>query len=704
MDDRLIHLEGQLAQVLACMKSQSQLDPGQRSSSSTSLSDYNTNTIDGSSSSASSVGTDDRVERYDGPKSLDWLCQDFKAAILTRNQSDSSTTKETNANRSIGGLLERICGRPGGDLTQLPQSGGSIPQLPPKDQFLKAQEIYFQQVGHATDIFVQANVLETAEALYSCPLQPLDEAWSITLRGMVLLAAGSEIQKAQGASLFGTLAGSFLLPSAATLLSPNLLTARRLVNVQALILLSVLAEQQNSPEWSEILFANACTLARAIEVHRSQGPISYADSTERQERWRVFRSLYIRDKRYAVVHGHSSWLSDADHPSLLTPPDDPEALVYRSRVELASLQNEVYNLASGPNAGNRHSKRAASRIKGLQESLDAYALAHNIFGNDGKMADQIALQMDFLGTRIAALRDSPYDVHQKSALADARASCLLLIMVCGSCEQTMLRKYDAVLILHLGVGIEDPSAGQCKDKTDLLASSNATELFPPSAFFLLAHHVLWPTHADEYDAQDDATLLDGVVACYSDKTAPVPAGSQSHKSKAVFEALVQTIGAVQEERQASRPSSSPSALALQPEILQQDLAAPPPISEPMPQSNHGLPGSTTADWPTPNSFQELLCWDNFPDFPNHVVDPTTMLLPSQTSLSTTNDDTATDIFENLIAAADSGSAVEAALPSASSSGEDKSGRKRRRTNQEPFSPNAMSAAASSPDKPMSRGE
>lgn len=129
------------------------------------------------------------------------------------------------------------------------------------------------------------------------------------------------------------LASSVLVPNSVALVTTRLLMAPRLVNVQALILLvgrnksgawasdglqltvcsqSVLASQQDSQARSELLFAQACTLARAMELHAPQTAWSEPRSEERQERWKVCRSLYIRDKAFAVTRGSVSWMPDAN--------------------------------------------------------------------------------------------------------------------------------------------------------------------------------------------------------------------------------------------------------------------------------------------------------------------------------------------------------------------------------------------------------
>ena len=64
------------------------------------------------------------------------------------------------------------------------------------------------------------------------------------------------------------------------------------------------------------LFAQACMLARESGLHQAgyhAAPSSNLSATEVEERQKVFKSLYIRDRYSAITCGTLLWLSSGGH-------------------------------------------------------------------------------------------------------------------------------------------------------------------------------------------------------------------------------------------------------------------------------------------------------------------------------------------------------------------------------------------------------
>ena len=171
----------------------------------------------------------DMLDRYYGPSSLFTLCNNFKLKALT---SDNAVEVGT----PLHDMLQSLCEIAGTTEPFPSYSDQSLVHLLPKQQAVTAISHFFHLVDCTTDVFVQSSLLANVERVYSQPLKPVDEAWAICFKTIILLVLGKEISAQAMNALVGDFARSFL-PSRAALINSRLLTAPRLINVQTLILL-----------------------------------------------------------------------------------------------------------------------------------------------------------------------------------------------------------------------------------------------------------------------------------------------------------------------------------------------------------------------------------------------------------------------------------------------------------------------------------
>jgi len=605
--------------------------------------------------------TVDETEEYHGPISLSWLCRLFRDSAASL-KARPDTTSDDERHDELENILDRMrdCARVDHVLPE--QRDGGVSR-PPKQQLMKAQARYFQQVDCVTDVFVHQNFLAQLERIYAVQgQQPFDETWIVCFQAIILLAIGSELLGASSCSVISGLASSVLVPSSVALVTTHLLMAPRLVNVQALILLvshntsgprtshglqltdcyqSVLAQQQDSQARSELVFAQACMLAKAMELHTSQTILSEASPEERQERWKVCRSLYIRDKAFAVTRGSVSWLPDANINRLLGITEGQDA-TDRCRIHLASLQAKVFALSQPGQTLKRTSKRLRTALRAIESGLLDLAQSQSIFVSWTANHSRAALRLDFLATRIAALQESPCPLQQKIVRADARASCMVLLLACGKGSQTV-QQLAEVLMLTAGAAYPPQSMRQMTELAPTAAPGDALcdsitadvspvtilallDAFPPSAYFMMVREVLWPGQDGQIaDAEGDLWLLQQVQACYHEHAALMPVGSYRRKLGSVFQLLLRVIVVAQEHKASALEPSQVNTLSGTPESSLSVQKGAPSTLKASPQAMD-LEMPSFSAWPTPNSMQDP-SWGDWADFTSSGDVGDMLLLP-----------------------------------------------------------------------------
>ncbi|KAL9609164.1 MAG: hypothetical protein Q9167_006041 [Letrouitia subvulpina] len=587
-------------------------------------------------SPASSELAADAAERYCGPLPLSRLCRHFRESVVSSTVHCPGSSEAGEVELTVNGLLNRMSELAVVDYSLPQEWSGDISRPAPKQHAMKAQAQFFRHVDHVTDVFVQDNFLANVNRVYAGQIHQVDEPWVICFQTIILLVLGSELLGASSSSVIGGLASSFFLPTSVALVNARLLMAPRLINVQALILLSVLAQQQDSQARSELLFAQACTLAKTIGLHKAQATLDEGLSAEEnQERWMVCRSLYLRDQGFRISHGTVSWLPDSNFSQMLGPSSDQHT-AYRGCLELASLQEKIYRLANSRKPLHPSSKKAHGILTRIQQDLKGLAQSYGLFRTHNHGVSYPAFQLNFLATRIGALQESPISSQGKLIRADARASCLVLLLARGDCDRKLQEQYDALISTwdsaYPSPSDEDVRLGERAASNDDSTRPNPDgassheflgllDTFPASAFFLLVLDVLWPFEPmGGANVEDDSALLHRIHACYHESTSLMPPGSYPRRLESIFQLLLQIVSLLKR----GQPGINALHLPKTSELSQQ----------PMDVSMHGL-----SAWPTTNSMQDPP-WGTSPDFASRSDVAAMLSLPPQP------DDLA-NVFDNL---------------------------------------------------------
>ncbi|KAK3368609.1 hypothetical protein B0H63DRAFT_565263 [Podospora didyma] len=399
------------------------------------------------------------LEKYHGPWTLLAVCRDFGMDLGSRFGHESVPGKLVgqmwlDAGNDIRRGFAKSDG-PGQDVICLPSR-----------QFLSVVlDNFFNHDDHSTDIFVRATFQKAVERAYSEPSSPASEAWAVCFNLIILLVIGAE----HGIGKQDPFIQPLLQAAHAATQKPTIFLSLRLVNVQALALLSLLAQQSHSETLGDSLFAQACMLAKAMGLHHAgQGlSVSPFSAEEIEERQKVFRSLYIRDRAAALTRGTPLWLprSNLKFPPLADPtsitipnPSSPETPARRyetNRVawyELATLQSELHHAVFDESTQTSIQERRLSLVR-LRQSLQVWSQKHAVPSSTVPAGmDEVSLHLAFLGTRIRTIDGHKLGGADADAAAqwqaslDARISCLLMLVSCsGRRDERLVEQLEQLL-------------------------------------------------------------------------------------------------------------------------------------------------------------------------------------------------------------------------------------------------------------------
>ena len=300
-------------------------------------------------------------------------------------------------------------------------------------------------------------------------------------------------------------------------------------------------------------------------LHQAHSTPEDANREEAQERFKVFRSLYLRDKSLASSRGSTCWLPSWDcslglESHEISSSDDG----YAARIQLAKLEDESCRLlhsAGSPRLSLPDYKNAILRI---YQGLCSWANESDVLGLPQASPRDVGLQLEFLGARICVLRKSSEPEHVKQVLKDSRASCLLVIIAYGKHEPSMVNQLDELLSTKkcsktsrkkASVRGGKASKASLADRSRVatsdplsLRSYSLLDTFSVSAFFLLAKNVIWPSSTADDSAAEDLILLQRTCACYKNHDDRTQANNHTRKIGRSFSNLLNVINLIREPK------------------------------------------------------------------------------------------------------------------------------------------------------------
>lgn len=299
-------------------------------------------------------------------------------------------------------------------------------------------------------------------------------------------------------------------------------------------------------------------------LHQNQAAANNISSEEQQERFKVFRSLYLRDRSFAISRGSICWLPSFDctlspelSPSISasasgsTTPTAIASTDWVARIQLARLQEDIYKQLHGSESYQSTSKHKSS-LSSIRKRLDQWAKSCNVFAPISLETRNLDLRLEFLSASIITFRGSSEPGQNSQLLRDARASCLLLLIARGKHDQSMLDRLESLSLprgpsksttkpatSRPGVAL---SEGDCPTEFVPLPSQNLLDAFSVSAFFILVKNLLWPqTAVEAAQEKEDINLLQLVCGCYEESDANVQPNNYIRKVTCVFKRLINIL-------------------------------------------------------------------------------------------------------------------------------------------------------------------
>ena len=310
------------------------------------------------------------------------------------------------------------------------------------------------------------------------------------------------------------------------------------------------------PGFAESIFAQACVLARTMGLHQARSVPEGISPEEAQERFKVFRSLYLRDKSSSISRGSICWLPsfDCSLPSELWV-RGPADSNFTARNQLAGLQDEAYRLLHSP---MRSSAEYKETLLHIEHSLEDWANASGVFSSPYAGTRDVDLQLEFLAARICILRKSPEPGHVRPALSASKASCLLVVISFGQHEPSMIEQLDALSLSKSSSesfgrrasrrssrgGKEFSPESTNSEAREYISSPfhNLLDIFSVPAFFLLVMNLVWPSSTyDESKAEEDLDLLKRTCACFEEINAKIQANNHTRRVGRAFESLLELV-------------------------------------------------------------------------------------------------------------------------------------------------------------------
>ena len=311
------------------------------------------------------------------------------------------------------------------------------------------------------------------------------------------------------------------------------------------MLKSIAAQQFDPPGWGELIFANACGLARTMGLHHTRLLPRETSAYEQLESAKVLQSLYVRDQSLCMTRGSVSWLPT--HDSNIGPQLSAAIelqVPYHDTLQLAMIKDDISRLTHA--ASFRTSKtsklQTAKALRSIEHQLDQYIRTFDLFHHQASSYNShlAMLTMEFLNTRILALLLGSKQRHAEHIRSDARASCLLLLIAHGSQDRQVMDDFDA-LTCQKTTGNQDETSSTIEASTVSFAS--VLDAFSLPAFFILLKHRLLSSESDT-GSNADLKLLRRVSACYTSSTEQMQSNSYHRKVAWTLEQLLTISGLI----------------------------------------------------------------------------------------------------------------------------------------------------------------
>jgi hypothetical protein len=195
----------------------------------------------------------------------------------------------------------------------------------------------------------------------------------------------------------------------------------------------VVAEQYFQPQLSEIIFEQACMLAKRV-FPRNHHPLTEQPSTpsssqEAEEGLKAWTSLFVRDKSLSLFRGRVCSLPAFDWCPVVPTQlynSRSSGMYVPARIALARIQEQTYFFLYSREAAKKSLAQRAAYFLVLDDRLRHWAETNSSVLSEERIHAATDLHLAFRSTRVMALRSSPDSKHKETVLQDSRIICRLL--------------------------------------------------------------------------------------------------------------------------------------------------------------------------------------------------------------------------------------------------------------------------------------
>lgn len=270
-------------------------------------------------------------------------------------------------------------------------------------------------------------------------------------------------------------------------------------------------------------------------LHQKRVSGSRTPSEEDEERLKVFRSLFLRDKTFSISRGVTCWLPSLECSiSFALGNSLPVDTVMLARLQLARLQEEIYRALYSSESFPSSTNQQRAAICRIEEGLRQWAEEAYEDLESSEAIQAIDVQLDFRASRIVALRSSSDPRHMEQIVREARASSLLLTTAVGKVTNTAPSTPDG---LPASLTLGGPSSlRRSESEHASLRIRSLAESFSVPAFFALVKNLIWPVLEDPY--QCDVELLQAVSQIFKDLDHRTRVKTYTRKVSDTFQSLL----------------------------------------------------------------------------------------------------------------------------------------------------------------------
>ncbi|EFQ96991.1 hypothetical protein MGYG_00034 [Nannizzia gypsea CBS 118893] len=292
----------------------------------------------------------DNDRRFFGPTALESLMLNIKDEISDIPDIESHTLKEgvLQAQRKVSLLVDQ--------QDDGPTKGNSPPTAPPFAILDAMVEPYFATTNHHFPIWTKEKFTRMAATLRQSAVPDQDLASIICCNNLVLMAMSADSlcsnrreslqtkQARKSSSIDSDIVEGFLTNAKRSLNNLDQLISSRLINVQALLSMYIVAQEHLSKGLSETLFALAVQCAKSIGIHQWHSFRGDLTNEDMEERRNISYCLYVLDKAVSWTAGSSPNIpaTDMHFDPFLATSESSAVCCLLAKTELARIEETVY--------------------------------------------------------------------------------------------------------------------------------------------------------------------------------------------------------------------------------------------------------------------------------------------------------------------------------------------------------------------------